>query len=870
LISLIALTLLAALGGVALAQASPGFDLWWSTLTGGGGARQSANFLVQDALGQWVSGSVASANFQVEAGILVGASQSTPTPTATPTRTRTPTATATPTRTYTPSPTVTGTLPPTNTPTKTPTATATPTITRTPTKTNTPTNTPTVTRTPTKTSTPTNTRTATPTHTATATRTPTATGTATPTSTVTATAEPPGDTYEDDDTCATAKAIVADGSTQTHTFHIPGDQDWVKFYALANTTYIIETSNPGADSDPVLLLFDSCAGGSLGGDDNAFGQTVRLEWDVAESHWLYLKLQQFDSAVYGPNTHYDLSVTKDVTPPAAPRNPRCASLNQTTLGVQWQQNSERDVVRYIINWRDATFTEGGATDVAGAATTYTELAGLTPSKLYYMKVQAQDFSGNTSTASAEIFCMTIDPPDATAPTITLEQPTTGAIYTTTIASLTFSGIAQDSGNNLSRVKVTNTSNATTGWDYSLTGASDTFHVEGIALVQGVNNIQITAYDAVGNNTTRNLTVHRLGQSQGAVIIVGGHNETFSLQTNIDNMTNRAFRIFQGAGYDKDHIYYLAPSSQDADGDGANDVDAPATAANVDSAIRTWAATYVGDGKPLHIYMGDHGLIEGFCAAGCSGGVISADTLDAALSHLEANTSINQVNIIIEACHSGSFVDRLSGVGSISKAGRVVITSTGRDNNAYASATGGYFTDAFLSCVAASGNLKACYDQAKAAVALTGVNQTPWLDDNGDGISTAADGAIAASRYVASFFGAAPPQITAATVQITGGDGVVETTVQDGGAVLDVVWAAIYPPSFQEPTSTTLNLGVPSLRLDPVNDTPGHYRASYPNGFTEPGDYRVIIYAQDKTGMQAPPRLAGTGEAKIYLPLVLRQ
>jgi hypothetical protein len=638
---------------------------------------------------------------------------------------------------------------------------------------------------------------------------------------------------------------------------------------LANTTYIIETSNPGADSDPVLLLFDSCAGGSLGGDSGAFGQTVRLEWDVTTSHWLYLKLQQFDSSIYGPATHYDLSVTKDITPPAAPRNPRCASLNQTTLGVQWQQNSERDVVRYIINWRDATFTEGGATDVAGAATTYTELTGLTPSKLYYMKVQAQDFSGNTSTASAEVFCMTIDPPDTTAPTITLEQPTTSAIYTTTVAALTFSGIAQDSGNNLSRVKVANTSNATTGWDYSLTGASDTFHVEGIALVQGVNNIQITAYDAVGNNTTRNLTVHRLGQSQGAVIIVGGHNETFSLQTNIDNMTNRAYRIFQGAGYDKDHIYYLASASQDADGDGANDVDAPATAANVDAAIRTWAATYVGDGKPLHIYMGDHGLIEGFCAAGCSSGLVSADNLDASLSYLEANTTVNQINIIIEACHSGSFIDRLSGVGSISKAGRVVISSTGRDNNAYASATGGYFTDAFLSCVASSGSLKACYDQAKVAVALTGVNQTPWLDDNGDGLSTAGDGAIAASRYVASFFGAAPPQITAATVQITGGNGVLEATVQEGGALVDVVWAAVYPPSFQEPTYTTLNLGVPSLKLDPVNGTPGLYRASYPNGFTEPGDYRVIIYAQDKTGMQAQPRRAGTGEAKLYLPLVLR-
>jgi len=200
---------------------------------------------------------------------------------------------------------------------------------------------------------------------------------------------------------------------------------------------------------------------------------------------------------------------------------------------------------------------------------------------------------------------------------------------------------------------------------------------------------------------------------------------------------------------------------------------------------------------------------------------------------------------------------------------VVISSTGRTNNAYASATGGYFTDAFFSCIASSGSLKACYDQAKSAVALTLVNQTPWLDDNGDGLSTGADGSLAANRYVASFFGAAPPQITAATVQIAGADGTLEATVQAGGALMDVVWAVVYAPSFQEPAYTTLNLGAPSLRLDPVSGSPGLYRALYPNGFTEQGSYRVVVYAQDKAGVQAQPRLASGDERKIYLPLSIR-
>ena len=178
---------------------------------------------------------------------------------------------------------------------------------------------------------------------------------------------------------------------------------------------------------------------------------------------------------------------------------------------------------------------------------------------------------------------------------------------------------------------------------------------------------------------------------------------------------------------------------------------------------------------------------------------------------------------------------------------------------------------FLSCIASSGTLKACYDQAKTAVALTGVNQTPWLDDNGDGVSNGSDGATAAGRTMANAFGAAPPQITTATVNIVGVNGTVEAQVQEGGDLLDVVWAAVYAPSFQEPSYTTLNLGVPSLKLDPVNGTSGLYRAAYPNGFTEQGAYRVIVYAQDKSGMQAQPMLASEGGAqrKVYLPLVLR-
>ncbi|MEZ4636262.1 MAG: C13 family peptidase [Caldilineaceae bacterium] len=143
-------------------------------------------------------------------------------------------------------------------------------------------------------------------------------------------------------------------------------------------------------------------------------------------------------------------------------------------------------------------------------------------------------------------------------------------------------------------------------------------------------------------------------------------------------------------------------------------------------------------------MMDHGLENKFCVTGCGAGkVITPDDLDGWLRTLETDTGVTEVTVIYEACLSNSFIQREGATGSISKLNRVIITSTGADNNAYASAQGAYFSDAFFSCVVDSNNLNACFTEAKSAVLATGVNQTPFLDDNGDGVcDPAQDGAVA--------------------------------------------------------------------------------------------------------------------------------
>ena len=862
-----------AAAGIAVAQVSANFDISWGTFHAGG-QRQSTNALVQDATGQNVATVSESTNFRVESGFVAGIAAPTPTPT--PTNTPLPTATNTPlpTATNTPLPTATNTPLPTATNTPLPTATNTPL----PTATNTPV--PTATNTPVPTATNTPLPTATSTATPTATNTPTATSTPTVTPTPTATATPPGmDAFEDDDRCIDALPIATDGTPQNRTFHREGDVDWIRFSAQANRTYLIRIENIGPLADAVVFLHDTCATDPTSADNNAFGSTITISWDSTKNGDYYLQLRQFDPAKFGPQASYRISITVDQTPPSAPTNVRCISINDTTLAVQWRRSPERDAIRYRVNFQSTGFS--GSDDVFGAATTYYELAGLTPGQEYGIRVRAVDFSGNESAESGRVDCRAQTPADTTPPEIALQQPTAAAVFTTTASQVTISGIATDAGNNLSRAFIENQDNDATGNDFTLEGSNDTFRVSNLPLRQGDNRILVRVFDTAGNVGEHEMLVRRLGESPGAVIIIAGHNETFGLQTNIYFSTNRAYRIFRSAGFTPDDIYYLAPVAQDADGDGVPDT-RPVTLnpAAFQQAITVWAKDRIGPGKPLFIYMMDHGLENRFCIIGCAPGLsITPDDLDGWLRSIEqpfigANgVPTVEITIVYEACVSGSFIQREGATGSISRANRVIITSAGPNNNAYASAQGAYFSDAFFSCLADSGDLKACFEEGRAAVLVTGVNQTPMLDDNGDGVFNTNDGARAQTRFVTRFFSSVRPVITSGGIEREGANGVLTAQVSEGAEEVDLVWAAVFPPSFQEPDEVTLNLNVPVVRLEPVANQKGQFRVAYPNGFTEQGDYRIIFYAQDRVGLHAAPRQPGEGPPpgshRTNLPLLSR-
>ncbi|MCB0116620.1 MAG: fibronectin type III domain-containing protein, partial [Caldilineaceae bacterium] len=713
-----------------------------------------------------------------------------------------------------------------------------------------------------------------PTPTSTPSATPTATSTSTaPTATPTATSGSPatGDSFEDDDVCVNARTIATNGTLQTRTFHDEGDTDWVRFDAEANQTYVIKIENLGADSDAVVFLYDVCNGPADDQQDNAFGTTVTLEWDATKNGTYFIELRQFDPTQFGADTNYRISVTADQTPPATPKNPRCVAFDATSQAVQWDRSPERDVVGYRLSYTRRGGGDSGVRTIEGADTTFYKLENLTTNATYDVELRAIDFSENLSSPTAPALpCTVVAPADDTKPSATVQQPTAGTVFTSTAEMITVGGLAQDNGNNLSRVNVRNLTNNQEGWDFSLTGSSAQFRVEDVPLAAGANQIRVTVFDEANNTTEQTVTVNRLAGQGGAVIIIAGQNETLALQTNIYNSTNRAYRVFESGGFSDDDIYYIAPAAQDADNDGTPDTDALATPAEIEEAITVWAKSRVGPGKPLFIYMMDHGLENKFCVTGCGAGkVITPDDLDGWLRTLETDTGVTEVTVIYEACLSGSFIQREGATGSISKLNRVIITSTGADNNAYASAQGAYFSDAFFSCVVDSNNLNACFTEAKSAVLATGVNQTPFLDDNGDGVyDPAQDGAVAQNRVVTRFFGSVRPVIKTANLQIDGVNGTLSATVEAGERAVDLVWAAVFAPNFSEPTDVTLNLKVPVVRLEPVAGEPGRFSIPYPNGFTQQGNYRVVFYAQDRQGINAAPVGPGTG-LSIYLPAILR-
>jgi len=270
---------------------------------------------------------------------------------------------------------------------------------------------------------------------------------------------------------------------------------------------------------------------------------------------------------------------------------------------------------------------------------------------------------------------------------------------------------------------------------------------------------------------------------------------------------------------------------------------------------------------------DHGDKGKFFLDGVNQQELTPALLNDWLGQLEAAVPGIKITIIIEACYSGGFIE---GAQGISKAGRLIMTSTNQQNVAYASADGAYFSDQFLAALRQGYSLHNSFRAAYAVSReLTGFIQEPWLDGNGNHIPNEPEDVTLASQRAAGYPDKAASDTWApyvVTVQgppkITERHGVIQAEVRDDKHVRRV-WAVIYAPSYQPPASgfELVPETLPTIVLQSQGND--KFSGEYP-GFDELGTYRVAVYAEDDDNLIAQPKVITISNgSRIFLPIVKR-
>ncbi|MEZ4615182.1 MAG: C13 family peptidase [Caldilineaceae bacterium] len=198
----------------------------------------------------------------------------------------------------------------------------------------------------------------------------------------------------------------------------------------------------------------------------------------------------------------------------------------------------------------------------------------------------------------------------------------------------------------------------------------------------------------------------LPRPPGLLIIVAGQiKNNDPVQPNIYHVTDAVRQLFIDKGATDEQIYYIAPDLS------RTGVDASATADNLEAAITQWADQQAATAQSLTLYLMDHGGQDIFYLDKLRSEWITPAELDGWLDELEALRPTLNINVIYEACESGSFV---SGSESISKPGRVIISSTDDENLAWASDDGAIFSDHLLDSLRRGESLYISYQNARIA------------------------------------------------------------------------------------------------------------------------------------------------------------
>ncbi|MEM7538883.1 MAG: leucine-rich repeat domain-containing protein, partial [Chloroflexota bacterium] len=364
----------------------------------------------------------------------------------------------------------------------------------------------------------------------------------------------------------------------------------------------------------------------------------------------------------------------------------------------------------------------------------------------------------------------------------------------------------------------------------------------------------------GPDVRYDISVRKLPDEQptGAVIILAGRlraNDT--LQENINQTAEKVYGFFRSRGVSDDNILFLSTDPT------LTGHDQMATTANLGNGITGWAKERVSGEQALTLYLIDHGERDLLYIDDLNEQYLSTGDLDAWLNELESVVPGLAINVIVEACHSGSFIDRAN--QSISKPNRVIVTSTSVESDAYASPYGIQFSDALITRLYKGDHLATAFWRAKEYAQIISEYQDPWLDGNGNGTPNEAEDMFEAGLVEFDYADPSrsshdrikwPPYIANAQppTVIVNQQGTFQVEVRDDQGVAEV-WAVVYPPDYAPPSSDDVLNTVEVLDRIPLQRRTALGTDMFDGvyaGFDQVGDYRVVVYATDADGLVAHP------------------
>ncbi|KPA12797.1 NHL repeat containing protein [Candidatus Magnetomorum sp. HK-1] len=359
-----------------------------------------------------------------------------------------------------------------------------------------------------------------------------------------------------------------------------------------------------------------------------------------------------------------------------------------------------------------------------------------------------------------------------------------------------------------------------------------------------NNIYVT--DQINNRVQKFQPITMGDGKSKAIILVGDDTYGDALfQTN----ANLAYRALNYQGFGKNDIYYLSKDTDlDLDDNGmADDIDALATNDNLKNAVLEWA----NDAEHLIVYLIGHNDLY-FRTNATE--VLTNSDLDKWMDQLQTQTQC-RITFIFDACKSGNYLSTYAAPDSYS---RVVITSTGLDENAYligAISFSNYFWTHIFN------GLSVQHAFNLAATTTAQINQPPYMATPQNPLMDADSNSIGneLTDYNLTenlYFGNAT-DAQEETIKITKVSD-PQTLTQGTSATLMAqviseknpiknVWAVIRRPDYQSGASDTID-----IQLSFVKDN--QFEAVY-QGFETPGTYLIAFYAEDENGNTGIPQFS---------------